>query len=349
MKSIILFLSLLGLTYTLPVNQFGRVLATSNSREILRLMQRFRAMGNNAQKTQQIPKPGFGLPPAKLVPDQATLTNQLPNEISPLEFINFPMSMPQILSELGTTNLQAVPGFNLLPFTQMVPIDINTLIALLGLGGLPSTQTFPVAGGGMNVPQQLLPPQQILPIIVAQMGPQGAVLSSEEAQSPSQIFTGLILPGMQGMLIPSSQAGALPEGQEGLLPAGQAGSNPGNSAGQLPFPEGTADATVLAGIQKVSPEMNNDLSEMANGLHPTPSGFRQPGVDYSVTDDPFAEPTIFVKLNMEPSELREPPTTIARLENDKNLSGTITLAQLLVRGDSHEPITTVESKLLREP
>nr|XP_056704819.1 amelotin [Euleptes europaea] len=345
MKMVILFLSLLGLTIALPVNQLGRALATSNSREILRLLQRYRALGNNPQQTQQRSKPVFGLPPAKLVPDQTTLTNQPPNEATPLEwpFINFPVTLPKIPSELGTTNWQPIPGLNLMPFTQMIPIDINTLATLLGLGGFPSTQTFPVAGGGINVPHQLLPPPppQILPILFAQMGPQGAVLSSEEGQSPSQVFTGLILPGMQGVLIPSGQAEALPEGQEGFLPAGQAGSNPGNSAGQLPFPEGTADATALAGIQKVSPAIND-------GLYPTPAGFRQPGYDHSVTQDPFGEPTVFVKINMEPSELREPPTTTARPENDKILGGH-TLAQSLVRGDSHMPVTTMESKLLREP
>uniref|UniRef100_A0ACB8ESH3 Uncharacterized protein n=1 Tax=Sphaerodactylus townsendi TaxID=933632 RepID=A0ACB8ESH3_9SAUR len=330
-------------------------LATSNSREMLRLLQRYRALGNNPQQTQQPSKPAVGLPPAKLVPDQTTLTNPLPNEATPLEwpFINFPKTLPRIPLDLGTTNLQPMPGLNMpglnmLPYTQMIPIDINTLITLLGLGGLPSTQTLPLPGGGMNVPQQLLPPPQMLPIIFAQMGPQGAVLSSEEMQSQSQVFTGLLLPGMQGVLIPSGQAEALPEGQEGLLPAGQAGSNPGNTAGQLPFPEGTADATALAGIQKVSPEMNDDLRGTANGLYPTPSGFRQPGHDHSVTQYPFVEPTAFVKLNMEPSELREPPTTIARPENDNTLGGH-TLAQSLVRGDSHMPVTTVKSKPLREP
>nr|AIS76629.1 amelotin [Tarentola mauritanica] len=348
MKIVILFLSFLGLTIALPISPLERAIATSNSREILRLMQRYRAMGNNPQQTQQRSNPGFGLPPAKLVPDQTALANQLPNEVTPLEwpFTNFPMTPPKIPSELGTTNLQHIPGFNLLPFTQMIPLDINTLTTLLGLGGLPSTQTLPV--GGVNVPQQLLPPSQILPIIFAQMGPQGAVLSSEEAQSPSQFFTGLILPGMQGILIPSGQAEALPEGQEGLLPAGQAGSNPANSAGQLPFPEGTADATAPAGIQKVSPGMHDDLSGTANGLNPTPSGFRQPGYDHGATQDPFAERTIFVKLNMEPSELREPPTTMARPEDDNSLVGH-TLAQSLVRGDRHMPVTTVVSKLLREP
>ncbi|XP_060092362.1 amelotin [Heteronotia binoei] len=350
MKIVILFLSLLGLTIALPINQLSRAIATSNSREILRLLQRYRAQGNNPQQTQQRSNPGYGLPPAKLVPDQTALANQHPNEVAPLEwpFINFPMTLPKTPSELGVNNLQPVPGFQLLPYTQMAPIDLNTLLALLGHRLFPSTQILPAGGDGLNVPQQLLPPPQILPIIFGNMGPQGAVLSSEEVGSPSQVFTGLILPGMSGILIPSGQSEALPEGPEGLLPAGQAGSNPANSAGQLPFPEGTADATALAGIQKISPAMNDDLSGTANGLHPTPSGFRQPGYDHGYTQDPFAEPTVFIKVNMEPSELREPPTTVARPENDKILGGH-TLAQSLVRGDSHMPVTTMETKLLREP
>ncbi|XP_077201527.1 amelotin isoform X2 [Paroedura picta] len=312
-------------------------------------MQRFRAMGNNPQQTQQRSVPAYGLPPAKLVPDQTALINQhLPNEVTPLErpFVNFPVTLPKSPLELGATNWQPIPGFTL-PYTQMIPIDINTLTALLGL---PSIQTLPIGGGGINTPQQMLPPPpppQMLPIIITQMGPQGAMASSEEVKSLSQVFTGYIIPGMPGILFPSGQSEAVPDGSDILLPAGQAGSNPGNSA-QLPLPEGTADATALAGIQKISPAMNDDLSGTANGLHPTPSGFRQPGYGHGVTEDPFAGPTVFIKLNMEPSELREPPTTAARSEDDKILGGH-TLAQSLVRGDSHMPLTTRESKLLREP
>ncbi|XP_062984587.1 amelotin [Elgaria multicarinata webbii] len=332
MKIVILLLSLLGLTFSLPVKQFGRYLATSNSREILRLMQRYKAMGNIPQQTQPRPNPGAGLPPAKLVPDQNTLTNQLPNEITPFEspFANFPVFSSKLPSELGSPNVQNVPAFNL-PLTQMLPIDINYLSALLA--ALYSAQTLPVTGGGMTVPQQLLPPPPMFPIIFAQMGPQGAMLSSEE-MTPSQVFTGLLLPGMQGALFPSGQSEALPEGQEELLPAGQAGSNQGNP----PFPEGTA-----AGIQKAVPTMNEGLSEVATGSYPTPSGFRQPGV---VTNSVFAEPTAGMK--MEPRELREPPTSLVRLEKGNNQKHH-NPSRSLVRGDSHVPTTTVESKLLKEP
>ncbi|XP_044299987.1 amelotin [Varanus komodoensis] len=332
MKIVVLLLSLLGLTFSLPVKPLGRRLATSNSREILQLMQRYRAMGNIPQRTEQKPNPGVGLPPAKLVPDQTPLANQLPNEVTPLEwpFANFPVLSPQFPSELGTPNVQNVPAFNL-PLTQMFPIDINYLAALLG--ALYSTQMLPVAGGGMTVPQQLLPPQSMLPVLFAQMSPQGAVLSSEE-MTPSQVFAGVLVPGMQAGFFPSGQSEALPEGQEGPLPAGQAESNQGN----LPFPEGTA-----AGIQKVVPTMSNGMNEAASDSYHTPSGFRQPGL---VTVGVVAEPT--ASVNMEPSELREPPTSLLNLEKaitkkQRNPSPS------LVRGDSHAPINPVEVKPLKAP
>ncbi|XP_077777355.1 amelotin [Podarcis muralis] len=332
MKIVILLLSLLGLAISLPVNQMGRLLATSNSREILRLMQRYKAMGNNPQQTQQRPRLGPGLPPAKLVPDQNPSVNQVPNEVAPLEwtFANFPVTsnFPQNPPELGGPNMQNFPGYNVLPLTQMLPLDLNSLAILLGALTLP--QTLPVAGVGTTMPQQLLPPQSMLPIIVAQMGPQGAVLSSEEMAPQSQIV-GVLVPG--GGFFPLGQA--LPEGQEDLLPANQAGSNPGN----LPFPEGTA-----AAIQKISPTASDGLSEVASGLYPTPSGFRQPG---PVMNGVFAEPTS--GMNMEPSELREPPTSLIRLDKDNNGKQQHNLSRSHVRGDSYVPLSTVASKPLKEP
>ncbi|XP_061476308.1 amelotin [Rhineura floridana] len=331
MKIVILLLSLLGLTFSLPVSQMGRPLATSNSREILQLMQRY--MGNVPQQTQQRARSGPGLPPAKLVPDQNPSANQGPNEqVAPLEwtFANFPVisNSPQIPSELGGPNMQNLPAFNVLPLTQMFPMDINSLAVLLG--ALSTTQTLPVAGGGMTVPQQLLPSQPMLPIIFAQMGPQGAVLSSEEMQPLSQIV-GVLVPGMQGGLFPSGQAGAHLEG----LPAGQAGSNQGN----LPFPEDTA-----AGIQKVFQTTNYGLNEAASGSYPTPSGFRQPDAE---TNGVFVEPTAGV--NMEPSELREPPTSLVRLDKDNDQKQQHGLSRSLMRGDSYVPINAVERKPLKAP
>lgn len=293
-------------------------------------------MGKTPQQTQLRSKPGSGLPPAKLVPDQNTLTSQLPNEVTPFEwpFANFPVILPQNPLDLGAPNVQTFPGFSMLPPLQMLPIDMNYINALIA--ALTSMQTFPGTGGGMTVPQQLLPPQPIFPIIVAQMGPQGAVLSSEEMQPPSQILTGLLVPGMQGGLLPSGQSGALPEGQEGFLPAGQTGSN-------LPLPEGTAGVTAPAGLQKIFPTANDDLSDVANGPYPTPSGFQMP---IAVTNEVFAEYAI--KINMEPSELREPPTSAVKLEQDNNQKHH-NLSRLLVRGDSYVPTNTVATKSLKEP
>lgn len=145
-------------------------------------------------------------------------------------------------------------------------------------------------------------------------------------------------------MLPSGQAEALPEGQEGPLPAGQAGSNPGNSAG-LPFPEDTAGGTAV-GIQKVSPTTYDGPNDAAVGFYPTPSGFRKLGADNGVTSNVFAEPTD--SMNMEPSELREPPTSTTRLNTD-NTQSHRNVVRSLVRGDSHAPTSTVASKLWKEP
>ncbi|XP_015743168.1 amelotin [Python bivittatus] len=324
MKIVILLLCLLGLAFSKPVNQAARILATSNSREILRLLQRYRATGNTPQQTQPRPRVVPGLPPAKLVPDMNLPENQLPNGVTPFEwpFTNFPVISQ--LAEVGGPNLQNFPVFSI-PQNQMYPIDWNYLTTLLGI--LSTMQALPAAGGGMTIPQQLLPGQPMLPIIVAQMGPQGAVLSSEE-MSPSQFFTGLLIPGMQGALLPSGQAEPPPEGGEELLPAGQAGSNP----------EGTA-----AGIQKVFPTTTDGLSEIPDELYPTPSGFRQPDVG---TSGMFIQPT--VDISMEPSELREPPTSLVKLDMG-NMQSPHNLSQPLVRGDSHILVNTVASKPLNVP
>eukprot|EP00078_Anolis_carolinensis_P009079 XP_008101901.2 PREDICTED: amelotin [Anolis carolinensis] len=334
MKIVILLLSLLGLTFCLPVNQFGRHFATSNSREILRLMQRYKAQGNVPQQTQQRSNPGIGLPPAKLVPDQHPLANHIPSEIPAFErpFANYPILTAQNPQELGSPTLQNFPGFNVLPLTQMVPIDINYLALLLG--ALSTTQTQPLPGGGLNIPQQLLPPpQSMFPIIFTQMGPQGTVLSSEEMPTP-QVMAAFLLPGLPGGLFPSGQSGALPEDQDELLPAGQVGTNQGN----LPFPESTA-----AGIQKGSPATEDGLNVAPGAFYPTPSGFRQPGV---VTNEVFVEPT--GGIHMEPSELREPPTSLVGLDkgNNQKLQN---LSQSPVRGDSYMPMTTTASKPLKAP
>ncbi|XP_026528637.1 amelotin [Notechis scutatus] len=291
MKIIILLLSLLGLTFSTPINHIGGILATSSSKEILRLLHRYIAIGNTPQQAQS--RQRAVLPPAKLVPDLNLPVNQPPN-------VNFPvLSLPQ---------------------NQVFPIDMNYLSSLLGI-----LSTLPIVGGGMTVPQQLPPGQAMLPIIVTQMGPQGAVLSSEE-MSPSQFFTGLLIPGMQGAMFPSGQAEPPPEAQDGFLPVVQAN------------PEGTA-----AGIQKVFPTATDGLNEIPGELYPTPSGFRQPDTG---TSGLFVEPT--ADINMEPSELREPPTSLVKFDMS-NTQSPHNLSQQLVRGDRHIPINTVSSKPLNLP
>ncbi|XP_070592956.1 amelotin [Erythrolamprus reginae] len=272
------------------INHIGGILATSSSKEILRLL-RYISINNTPQQAQS--RQRAVLPPAKLIPDPNIPGNQPPN-------VNFPViSLPQ---------------------NQVFPIDMNYLSTLLGI--LSTMQTLPMVGGGMTVPQQLTPGQAMLPIIVTQMGPQGAVLSSEE-MSPSQFFTGLLVPGMQGAMFPSGQAEPPPEGQDGFLPVGQAN------------PEGTA-----AGIQKVFP--TDGLTEFPGELYPTPSGFRQPDAG---TSGMFVEPT--ADINMEPNELREPPTSVkfemGNMQSPQNLS------QSLVRGDSPIPMNTVAGRPLNVP
>ncbi|KAG8130407.1 hypothetical protein E2320_017132, partial [Naja naja] len=184
------------------------------------------------------------------------------------------------------------------------------------LGILSTIQTLPIVGGGMTVPQQLPPGQAMLPIIVTQMGP----------QSPSQFFTGLLIPGMQGAMFPSGQAESPPEAQDGFLPVGQAN------------PEGTA-----AGIQKVFPTATDGLNEIPGELYPTPSGFRQSDTG---TSGLLLEPT--ADINMEPSELREPPTSLVKFDMS-NMQSPHNLSQPLVRGDSHIPMNIVASKPLNLP
>ncbi|KAJ7335323.1 hypothetical protein JRQ81_013264 [Phrynocephalus forsythii] len=324
MKIVILLFSSLGLTFSLPYNQFGRHFATSNSREILRLMQKYRAQGNVPQQTQQRPNPGVGLPPAKLVPDQPPLASQVPNEqFIPFGWPNLP-GLPVLPAQ--TQLEQNAAGFSVLQLPQMFPLDVNYVVALLS--ALSGTETLPLAGGGLTVPAS-----PMLPIIFTQMGPQGQVLSSEE-MPPSQVFAGVLLPGTQGGLLPAGQSGSFPEGQEGLLPAGQTGTNQGG----LPLPEGTA-----AGIQKASPATSDLLNDPMGGPYPTPSGFRKPS---AVTNAVFVEPT--GSINMEPSELREPPTTLVRPDTSDNQKHQ-KLFPTILRGDHYMATTTIKSKPWKAP
>ncbi|KAJ8785232.1 hypothetical protein J1605_007451 [Eschrichtius robustus] len=168
------------------------------------------------------------LPPTKLVPDQAILLNQQqPNQV--------------------------FPSLSLIPLTQMLTLgsDLQLLNPVAGMA--PGTQTLPLTLGGLKVQQQLQP--QVLPVIVAHLGAQGAILSSEELPATPQILTGFIFhPLFPGAILPTSQA--TPDVQNGILPAGQAGANPaiqGTPEGPFPTTSGTDDdfaEITPAGIQR---------------------------------------------------------------------------------------------------
>ncbi|KAM5283189.1 amelotin isoform 1-T1 [Hipposideros larvatus] len=181
--------------------------------------------------TQSLPmqlNPALGLPPTKLVPDQATLLNQ---------------------QQLN----QVFPSLSLIPLTQMLTLGSDLQLLNPAAGMAPASQTLPLTLGGLNVQQQLQP--QMLPVIVAQLGAQGTILSSEELPVAPQIFTGLIFqPLFPGAILPTSQAN--PDIQNAILPAGQAGVNPaihGTPESPFPTPSDTDDdfgVNTPAGFQR---------------------------------------------------------------------------------------------------
>uniref|UniRef100_A0A667FV43 Amelotin n=1 Tax=Lynx canadensis TaxID=61383 RepID=A0A667FV43_LYNCA len=178
--------------------------------------------------TQSLPlNPALGLP-TKLALDQATLLNQ---------------------QQLN----QVFPSLSLIPLTQMITLGADLQLLNPPTGLAPGTQTLPLTLGGLNTQQPLQ--AQMLPVIVAHLGAQGTILSSEELPMAPQIFTGLIFqPLFPGSILPNSQAN--PDAQNGILPAGQAGMNPaiqGTSEGFSPTPSDTDDdfeVTAPAGIRR---------------------------------------------------------------------------------------------------
>ncbi|XP_023386617.1 amelotin [Pteropus medius] len=181
--------------------------------------------------TQALPiqlNPALRLPPTKLVPDQATLLNQQqPNQV--------------------------FPSLGVIPLTQMLTLGSDLQLLNPAAGMAPAAQTLPLTLGALNVQQQLQP--QMLPVIVAQLGAQGTILSSEELPVAPQIFAGLIFqPLLSGAILPTSQAN--PDVQNGILPAGQAGINPpirGAPGSPFPTPSGAGNdfgVTTPAGIQR---------------------------------------------------------------------------------------------------
>nr|XP_020033645.1 amelotin-like [Castor canadensis] len=119
--------------------------------------------------TQSLPKqlnPTVGLAPTKPAPDQVTLlTQQQANQV--------------------------FPSLSLIPLTQLLTLGSDLQLLNPATGLAPGAQTLPLTLGALNGQHQLQ--SQMLPIIVAPLGTQGGILSSEELPLASQIFTGLLI------------------------------------------------------------------------------------------------------------------------------------------------------------
>ncbi|XP_021587297.2 amelotin [Ictidomys tridecemlineatus] len=196
--------------------------------------------------TQSLPKQfNLGLAPTKPAPDQASqLNQQQPN---------------QVFSSLS-----------LIPLTQLLTLGADLQLFNPAIGMAPGAQTLPLTLGALNGQQQLQ--SQMLPIIVAQLGAQGTILSSEELPLAPQIFTGLLIhPLFPGGIQPTNQAGANPDAQDGVLPAGQTGVNPtnqGTPASHLATPTGIDDdefgETTPAGIRRGTQTTDETTTESPN-------------------------------------------------------------------------------------
>ncbi|XP_043829200.1 amelotin [Dromiciops gliroides] len=219
------------------------LLGTIQSLPILQLMRMYPVQDLGQQQAQQQVYPGMGFPPANLVLDQPTLlTPQQPNQLFP---------------PLGQ-----------IPLTQMFSLGTDMQLINPATGLVPSIQILPMTLTDTNTAQQT-PPQQMLPIIVAQIGAQGALLSSEELPMAPQIFTGLLIqPLGTGVMLPTGQERTDANTQDAALPAGQIGGNPiiwGTPEGQLPTPSGPDDvfeATIPVGIQRTT---EGSTTEAPNG------------------------------------------------------------------------------------
>ncbi|XP_074130101.1 amelotin isoform X2 [Sminthopsis crassicaudata] len=125
-------------------------------------------------------------------------------------------------------------------------------------GLVPSIQILPMTLADTNIAQQVSP-QQMLPVIVAQIG--------APPMAP-QIFTGLLIqPFGTGAVLPTGQERIDANTQDAALPAGQTGGNPaiwGTPEGQLPTPSGpdnVFEATNPVGIQRTE----GSTTEAPNG------------------------------------------------------------------------------------
>ncbi|XP_032962301.1 amelotin isoform X3 [Rhinolophus ferrumequinum] len=121
--------------------------------------------------------PALGLPPAKLVPDQATLVNQ--------------QQLNQVFSSLG-----------LIPLTQMLTLGSDLQLLNPAAGMAPAAQTLPLTLGGLNVQQQLQPqpvaPQIFTGLLFQPLFP-GAILPTSQVN-----------PDIQNAILPAGQAGVNP-------------------------------------------------------------------------------------------------------------------------------------------
>ncbi|XP_072479189.1 amelotin [Notamacropus eugenii] len=302
---------------------FG-LLGTIQAFPILQLMRMYPVQGLGQQQAQQQFVPGMGLPPANLVLDQsALLTPQQPNQL--------------------------FPALGQIPLTQMFSLGTDMQLINPAAGLVPSIQIIPMTLTDANTPQQVSP--QVLPVIVAQIGTQGALLSSEELPMAPQIFTGLLIqPFGTGAMLPTGQEKINANAQDTALPAGQTGGNPifwGAPEGQFPTPSGPDDvfeATIPDGIQRTA---EGSTTEAPNGgffqtrkmlLGPKKTAMRQTFLgDLSALAD--VNPNNTRELPSSASELT--PTggnlmipLIAPQDPDSTTSPTM----LILRGDTHLPM-----------
>ncbi|XP_004596308.2 amelotin [Ochotona princeps] len=208
--------------------------------------------------TQSLPKqlnPALGvpLPPTKQDRDQETpLKQQHPS---------------QVFSSLS-----------LIPLTQMLTLaqpeknknetTVKTLFIALQLnpaaGAATGAQTLPLTMEILEAQQKLQ--TQMLPIIVAQLGAQGAVLSSEELPAAPQILTGLLLHPMF-----TGKAGAHDDVQDEVLPTGKAEVSPATreaQEGQFSTPVNDAlGVTSPVGIQRGTPPTEETTTESPKVAH----------------------------------------------------------------------------------
>ncbi|XP_074083478.1 amelotin [Macrotis lagotis] len=301
------------------------LLGTTQSLPILQLLSMYPVQDLGQQQAEQQLHPDMELPPANLVLDQPTLPNpQQPN---------------QLFSPLGQ-----------IPLTQMLSLGTDMQLINQATGLVPSIQILPMTLADTNIAQQVSP-QQMLPIIVAQIRAQGALLSSEELPMTPQIFTGLLLhPFGSGALLPTDQERIDANAQDTALPAGQTGGNIlGTSEGQFPTPSGPNDvfeATIPVGIQRTE----GSTTEAPNGgffqTHKMSLGPKKTS-EGSMRQQFLGNPSALADMN--PSNTRELPSSTSDLTpTGGNLmipliapqdSDSVTNpSMLMLRGDTHLPL-----------